>query len=124
LKEGRLLHLPGDCFVYLGTSGVADILEIAVTSEEGSVVSLSHAFCYLHLGGTKTANLLRRGIRLDLRDHAFPVGRVSETEIGGIDVLLHRPDAQHYDLLIPRSHAQELWRWLTKRAAQFGYAVL
>lgn len=124
LKEGRLLHLSEDRLAYIGEAAPADILEVAITPEEGCVVPLGHSKCLLRLGGPQVAALLRRGIREDVRESAFAVGQVMTTDIGGINVLLLRPDKAHYDLLLPRSHAAELWRWLTRRAAQFGYEVL
>ncbi|MDF2367272.1 hypothetical protein [Sneathiella sp.] len=124
LKEGRLLHLNDGRLAYLGEAAPADILEVAITPEEGCVVPLGHGKCLLRLGGPQGAALLRRGIREDARDIAFPPGRVMTTDIGGIDILLFRPDKAQYDLLLPRSHAPEIWRWLTRRAAQFGYEVL
>ncbi|MBO0333532.1 hypothetical protein J0X12_07910 [Sneathiella sp. CAU 1612] len=124
LKEGRLLHLADGSLAYLGAAAPADILEVAITPEEGCVVPLGHARCLLRLEGPKAVALLRRGIREDLRDTAFAVGQVMTTDIGGIGVLLLRPDTAKFDLLVPRSHAIEVWRWLTRRAAPFGYEVL
>ncbi|MZR32031.1 hypothetical protein [Sneathiella litorea] len=124
LKEGHLLHLQTGSFAYLGAAAPAEILEVAITPEEGAVVPLGHARCLLRLSGAMAVAVLKRGIRQDLRDTSVAAGTVLTADIGGIDILLLRPDATHYDLLVPRSHAQELWRWLTLRAAQFGYKVL
>jgi|TARA_R110001606_G_scaffold3642_21_gene16554 heterotetrameric sarcosine oxidase gamma subunit len=124
LSGGRLFSLEAGHLGYLGEAGPADILAAAIAPEEGSVVSLGHGYCCLRLGGPMVINLLRRGIRQDLRDKAFPVHHVVRADIGGIDLLLLRRDGGHFDLLVPRSHAPELWRWLTRRAAQFGYQVL
>ncbi|MAZ04054.1 MAG: hypothetical protein CMN56_13060 [Sneathiella sp.] len=124
LPGGRLFSLKAGHLGYLGEAGPADILAAAIAPEEGSVVPLGHGYCCLRLGGPKAANLLRRGIRLDLRDRAFPVHHVARADIGGIGLLLLRRDGGHFDLLVPRSQAVELWRWLTRRAAQFGYQVL
>jgi heterotetrameric sarcosine oxidase gamma subunit len=124
LSEGLLHHLGEGRLIYFGAAAPADILEVAITPEEGSVVPLGHGKCLLRLGGERVDALLRRGVRQDIRPGAFPVGAAMTTDIGGIDILLLRPDKVHYDLLIPRSHAVELWRWLTRRAAQFGYEVL
>ena len=59
-----------------------------------------------------------------LRDAAFPVLSATVTDIGGLEILLLRPDARYYDLLVPRSRAVTFWRWLTRRAGQFGYEVV
>ena len=124
LKGGVLLRIAPDRIAYLGDAGPAEILEAAVAPSEGSVVALSHSRCYLRLGGAKVTNLLNRGLRLDLRDHAFPVGASALTELHGLGVLLIRRDKAQYDLLFMRSTALNLWHWLTESAAQFGYEVL
>lgn len=123
LQGGVLLRLEDDRLAYLGAPGAADILAATITAEEGAILDLSHGHCLLRLGGVHAAELLARGIRLDLRPAAFPVKTVVETDIGGLPLLLMRPGAAEYDLLLARSRAIHLWRWLTRRAAQFGYEV-
>lgn len=124
IGDGRLIRLAAGPLLYVGAAGPADILAAAVTPEEGSVVSLSHGRCCLRLGGPMAADLLKRGIRTDLREAAFPAGSAMASDIGGLGILLIRNDAASFDLLLPRSRATVFWRWLTRRASAFGYDVL
>jgi heterotetrameric sarcosine oxidase gamma subunit len=124
LGGGLLLRPTDAALLYLGDAGPADILAATITAAEGVTLDRSHGYCYLRLGGPCAADLLRRGVRVDLRDAAFPVLSAMATDIGGLEILLLRPDARHYDLLVPRSRAVTFWRWLTRRAAQFGYEVV
>lgn len=123
LQGGVLLRPDEVALAFLGRVAAADILAATLTPEEGACVVRSHGVCYLRIGGPNARDLLARGIRLDLREAAFPMMTAAMTDIGGIGLLLMRPDAAQYDLLVARSRALPLWRWLTARAAQFGYEV-
>ncbi|MEH6527701.1 MAG: sarcosine oxidase subunit gamma family protein [Sneathiella sp.] len=124
IKEGALMRAAPGRLVYYGDEGTAEILRAMVSDDEGSVVSLSHSRCALSLSGPKVTNLLRRGIRLDLSEAAFPVGACGFTEIHGLGVLLIRNKADQFELIFMRTTALNMWTWLTETAEQFGYEVL
>jgi methylglutamate dehydrogenase subunit D len=124
IKEGSLIRANPRRLVYYGTEGTADILRAMVSDQEGCVVSLSHSRCALSLSGPKVTNLLKRGIRLDLSEAAFPVGAFGFTEIHGLSVLLIRNKPDQFELIFMRTTAWNMWTWLTETAEQFGYEVL
>lgn len=124
IKQGSLMRAAPRRLVYYGDEGTADILRAMVSDEEGSVVSLSHSRCALSLSGPKVTNLLKRGIRLDLSEKAFPVGACGFTEIHGLGVLLIRNKVDQFELIFMRTTALDMWTWLTETAEQFGYEVL
>jgi heterotetrameric sarcosine oxidase gamma subunit len=122
--EGALIRANPKRLVYYGTEGTAHILRAMVSDHEGSVVSLSHSRCALSLSGPKVTNLLKRGVRLDLSEAAFPVGGCGFTEIHGLSVLLIRNKTDQFELIFMRTTAWNMWSWLTETAEQFGYEVL
>lgn len=124
LKGGHLIRSGPNRLTYYGDSGPEDVLLAMVGGEEGSVVSLSHSRCALHLTGPKVRDVLERGIRVDLSATAFPVGGNAFTEIHGMSVLVLRTGELDFDLVFMRTTARNLWTWLTETAAQFGYEVL
>lgn len=123
LKGGHLMRIAPRRLAYLGEAETAAVLEATIAPTEGSVIALGHSRCCLNLSGDKVTDLLSRGVRLDLRERAFPVNAVRQTEIHGLGVMLVRRGTVEFDLLFMRSSAGSLWHWLTVSAAQFGYEV-
>jgi sarcosine oxidase subunit gamma len=76
------------------------------------VTELSAARLVLRLTGPDLAPLLRRGVGFDPDARGFPVGRVAQTLIHHVPVLLHRIEAAAVDLLVPRSWSHALRAWL------------
>ena len=49
---------------------------------------------------------------VDLDPAAFPIGRLAQTAIHHIDVLIHRIDERAYEIWVVRSFAESLSEWL------------
>ncbi len=81
------------------------------------VTDLSAARVVLRLTGPDLEPLLRKGVGFDPDARAFPPGRVAQTLIHHMPVLLHRIDAPSADLLVPSSWAQALRDWFDDAAA-------
>ncbi|PHQ66417.1 MAG: hypothetical protein COB93_11980 [Sneathiella sp.] len=124
LKDGTLLRPGPGLLAYYGGPAPEDILRAMISAGEGSVVSLSHSRCALRLSGPKVRDVLKRGLRINMSEDAFPEGANAYSEIHGLSVLLIRQGKAEYDLLFARSTAPNIWTWLTETAAQFGYEVL
>src|SRR5688572_13819565 len=69
---------------------LAPRLVAALPSEDAAVTDLSHGRASLRLQGNAASELLAKGVALDLHPAAFPPGRVAQTAIHHIAVLLHR----------------------------------
>ena len=96
---------------------------IELTSEEGSVVDLSHAFTLIEIIGDSGRDFLNRHLPLDLRDHIFPINYVASSAIHHVSVKIWRTN-QGYRLFIPRGFALSIWEILLETAYQFGYEIL
>ena len=96
---------------------------IEITSEEGSVVDLSHAFAMIEIQGDSVRDFLNRHLPLDLRDHSFPINYVASSSIHHVNIKIWRT-TQGYRLFIPRGFALSIWEILLETASQFGYEIL
>ena len=76
------------------------------------ITDLSAARLVLRLAGAKLEPLLARAGGVDPDRRAFPPGRVAQTLFHHVPVLLHRIEVTTADLLVPRSWAHALRRWL------------
>ena len=97
--------------------------DIEITSEEGAIVDLSHAFTSIEIKGASVKKFFNRHIPLDLRDDFFPINYVASTAIHHVSIKIWRTD-QGYKLFIPRGFALSIWEILLETASQFGYEIL
>jgi sarcosine oxidase subunit gamma len=56
--------------------------------------------------------ILQGSVLVDLETGAFPSGRVAQTPIHHVGVLLHRRSETEFELWVPRSFALSLAEWL------------
>jgi heterotetrameric sarcosine oxidase gamma subunit len=74
----------------------------------GAVVTLGDGRCIFRISGPGAAAFLAKGITLDLDASEFPVGRVAGTLCHRIPVVLHRCEANTFDLHVYRGFARSL----------------
>ena len=99
---------PGRFLLSGDAEDLAERFAAALPSAEGAVTDLSHGRTILRLDGNDAAGLLARVVTLDLDSSVFPPGRVAQTAIHHIDVLLHRRSEASFDLWVLRSFAEAL----------------
>lgn len=104
-------------------AGVADDLaarfEAALPSAAAAVTDFSHGRVVLRLEGEAAIALLAKGVALDLDLTAFASGRVAQTAIHHIDVLVHRVSEATFELWVLRGFAEPLAEWLIDAGAEF-----
>ncbi|MCQ0092702.1 sarcosine oxidase subunit gamma [Roseovarius sp. M141] len=93
-----------------------------IDADQGAVLDLSHARCWLRLGGPKAETLLNHYLPLDLRDAAFAEAVVAASAMHHVSVTLWRSGAD-FNLLLPRSFAATLGELLSESAQQYGLSV-
>jgi sarcosine oxidase subunit gamma len=77
-----------------------------------AVSDLSAARLVLRVAGPGSLATLRQGIAIDLHPTAFPPGSCAQTMVQHMAVLLHRLDADTFDLHVGRSYGRSLHGWL------------
>ena len=96
---------------------------IEISSDEGAIIDLSHAFTSIEIKGTGAVKFLNRHLPLDLRDHSFPINSISSSAIHHVSVKIWRIE-YGYRLFIPRGFSLSIWEIFLETASQFGYEIL
>jgi sarcosine oxidase subunit gamma len=125
-REGdtRLYRLGPARYLWAASSGelmqrVARELDPAA----GCLTVLSGARVRLLVEGPAAAQLLQRGMALDLHPSVFAVGHFAQTALDHVPVLLERTAELRYALQVPTTWAVSVWDWLSDAALPFGYDI-
>ncbi len=116
-SKGSLLRIEPLKWWLVGASSVA------LPSDEGAVLDLSHSRTHLIISGPQAALLLNRHLPLDLREAEFPVGTVASSAFHHTGVTVWRSD-QGFELLMIRGFALSLWQLLLESGEQFNADVV
>lgn len=95
-----------------------------------TVTNLSDSRCAIEISGEAAPLLLAKGCGLDFHPSVFGVGQCAQTLFDQVDIMIQpistpresihaKSDGIGYRLLVARSHAAYLWRWLTDAAREF-----
>ena len=89
-----------------------------------AVVDLSDARSVIRIEGTHARDVLAKGCALDLHPRVFRAGQAAHSLLAGATVTLHQTTdhdaAPAYDIYVPRSLADHLWRWLHDAALEYA----
>jgi methylglutamate dehydrogenase subunit D len=109
---------PGRFLIRSQADGIAERLAGGLPASDGTVTDLSHGRTILRLEGDAAGAILAKCVALDLDPAIFPPGRVAQTAIHHIDVVLLRSSASRFDLWVLRSFAEALAEWLLDASAE------
>lgn len=84
----------------------------------GTVTDLSCARTCFTVSGHGAAAVMAKGLPLDLHLEAFPVGKVLQSAIHEIAVVVRRTQADQFDVFVYKSFADSLLHWLHQAAGQ------
>jgi len=99
-------------FMLAGPGNLSARLEAALPASDGTLTDVSHGRVILRLEGNASGRVLQSCVMIDLDPGTFPVGRVAQTAIHHIDVLIHRIDETAFEIWVLRSFAESLSEWL------------
>ena len=100
-----------------GTSGLRVALRQAVPEAEGTVVDVSSGFTLLSLAGRRARDLIAAGCAIDVHPRVFGPGRCAQTVYARTGVtLLQRDETPRFEMMVRRSYAGWLWRWMETSA--------
>jgi sarcosine oxidase subunit gamma len=114
---------PGRFLVASAADDLAARFEAALPASDGAVSDLSQGRAILRLEGEAATAVLAKGVALDLDPREFPPGRVAQTMIHHVDVLLHRTGADSFELWVLRGFAEALAEWLIDAGLEFGIGL-
>jgi sarcosine oxidase subunit gamma len=106
-------------FMLAGPEGLLARIEGALPANEGAVTDISHGRVVLRAEGERAERVLQSCVMLDLDAKAFPPGRVAQTAIHHVDVLIHRQSETLFEIWVLRSFAASLTEWLLDAAEAF-----
>lgn len=98
----------------------AEALEEALVDTHHAVVDVSHRIVTLRLAGPHVTEALAAGCPLDLHGRVFPVGSVGRSLLGKVGIILHRLDADRFELHVDRSFAEYAWLFLAEAARELN----
>ena len=108
---------PGRFMIAGDANDLAARFEGALSVGDATVANISHGRAILLLEGETAANLLQSCVQIDLDPNVFRPGRVAQTMIHHIDVLIVRQTETSFQLWVLRSFAQSLAEWLLDAGA-------
>ena len=100
-----------------GTSGLRVALRQAIPEADGAVVDVSSGFTLFSVEGRRARDLVAAGCAIDVHPRAFGTGRCAQTLYARTGVsLLQRDDTPRFEMMVRRSYADWLWRWMEASA--------
>jgi sarcosine oxidase, subunit gamma len=120
------LMLGPDEWLLTGPAEIHDLesrLREALAGRHLALVEVSDNTTVLRLSGPRARDVLAKGCPLDLHPRVFAPGRVAQSLIGKVEVILHQTADDTYDLHTRRSFADHLLTFLLEAASEWGYAV-
>lgn len=87
------------------------------------VIDLSSSRTRLYIEGKSAAEVLLKGILIDLALKSFPIGSVALTGVHHTPILLHRTASDRFEIFAMRTFALTAFEWLTDAALEFGYRI-
>lgn len=88
-----------------------------------AVINVSGGQTLLRLAGDQARSVLMKSCPYDVHDRNFPVGKVVTTVLSKSQVTLRRVDEQDWELVVRRSFADYIWRWLQDAASEYGVHI-
>jgi heterotetrameric sarcosine oxidase gamma subunit len=112
--EDRLIMAiaPGTFLIEAGEPDIAGKLAEIIETAVGTVTNLSDSRVALVVAGAGAERLLSKGLAIDLDLGRFPVGRVLQSTIDEIGIIIRRVAALEFDLYVYQSFALDLRGWL------------
>ena len=105
--------------------GVAKGLEEALSGLHVAVNDISSGQTIIRLRGPRARDLLNKGCPLDLHPRVFGAGQCAQSHIGKSNALIIQVDDEPtYDIIVRRSFADYLARWLLHSGMEYDIAVV
>jgi sarcosine oxidase subunit gamma len=123
--RGLLIRTGPLSYWLVGPGGreAARAARMALPETATSVIDLSSSRTRLAIAGPRAADVLLKGIPIDLASDAFAIGHVALTGVHHTPILLHRPTGDRFEVYAMRTFALTVFEWLTDAALEFGYRV-
>ncbi len=118
---------PGQWMAHAEATAIPDLADRLRVALAGlvSVTDQTDGWVSLRLSGTRTREVLAKGLALDVHPRVFRPGDVALGQIEGMPVrLLQVDEAPVYEIMAYRSMARCFFEWLQDSASEFGFEFL
>ncbi|MGM0783108.1 MAG: sarcosine oxidase subunit gamma [Pseudomonadota bacterium] len=88
-----------------------------------AISNVSGGQTLVELTGEAARELLMKSVIYDVHPSHFPVGKGVTTVFAKAAVILRRPDEQRWELVVRRSFADYIYRWLLDAGEEYGIGV-
>jgi sarcosine oxidase subunit gamma len=89
-----------------------------------AVTDVSGAQTVINIRGPRARDVLSKGCALDLHPRVFGPGHCAQTNLAKATAIIRQLDeSPSYDIVVRRSFADYLARWLTDAAREYGLVV-
>lgn len=113
-----LLIVPGD-----ETFGLETRLRAHLGGSHVAIVDVSAGQTLIELTGEAAHEVLMKSTVYDVDPHEFTVGKGVTTIFAKTSVILRRPDESRWELIVRRSFADYVYRWLLDAGEEYGIGV-
>ena len=126
--DTSVLWLGPDEWLVLGAVDSQDALceriGSAVEGHHAAVVDVTDNSTVLRLSGPRASDVIAKACPIDLHLRAFDTDAVVQTYLAHVDVTIWRTeDGDGFDILLRRSFAEHLWRWLIDAGTEYGVGI-
>jgi sarcosine oxidase subunit gamma len=99
-------------------------LRAALVGRHCAVVDVSAGQILLALSGARARDVLMKSTSCDVHPTRFPVGKAVGTVFARTTATLRRPAEDRWELVVRRSFADYVVRWLLDAGAEFGLRIV
>lgn len=85
-----------------------------------AVINVSGGQTLVQLSGANARTVLMKSCPYDVHHHNFPVGKVVSTIFAKSQAVISRTGDDAWELIVRRSFADYIWRWLVDAGREFG----
>lgn len=119
----RLRWIAPDEWLLTGPANAAFTMETALRenlSGHYAVINVSGGQTLVRLSGANARTVLMKSCPYDVHDRNFPVGKVVSTVFAKSQAIVSRLGDDEWELVVRRSFADYIWRWLVDAGQEFG----
>lgn len=125
-EKAEIQWLGPDEWLVLVEGGEAFVIETALREALNghySIVNVSGGQTVIGLSGPNARDVLMKSTVYDVHPAGFPVGKGVNTIFAKATALIRRPEADRWELVVRRSYADYIWRWLLDAGEEYGVSV-
>lgn len=124
--EWSLGWLSPDEWLLIGPGELAFEMETKLRenlSGHYSVVNVGGGQTLLRLSGPQAISVLMKSCSYDVHERNFPPGKIVTTVFAKSQATLRRLNADQWELVVRRSFADYIWRWLMDASSEYGVFI-